>query len=434
MIQAVVLDAKVIPFPGKKTATRKDGLNKNREGSVRSINGKLYVDFIYLGERVREKAGLDDTKENTKLIRQQLDKIIMAIKAGTFSFAEVFPQSNKRDYFRSKESEVYGRNKTPVEVNVNDYVWQWYNRLRDSGRVSQRTLYGYKTYINLYLIPFFDKMSFGDLNMITFEKFNVWAKKQHYKGKAISNETVNKIFVPLKMICMSATNEFRWVDYSPFFGFKKLPAEGDAYEKIMPFSIDEQKILIGKMPDHWKPYFQFAFCSGLRQGEQIGLKLDDIDWEKQIVHIQRAITKDENGKTMEGPTKNKHSRRSIKMTPVMYNALKAQQVIHEKIKSGYFFSTPEGNLIHPPNLRKRIWIPALNSAELQYREMKQTRHTFATIALSCGENPLWIAKIMGHRDTNMIIKVYSKYVENASDSKDGTMINLAYQDAMGKKE
>jgi integrase len=91
-------------------------------------------------------------------------------------------------------------------------------------------------------------------------------------------------------------------------------------------------------------------------------------------------------------------------------------------------------MVHPPNLRKRIWIPALEAAKLQFREMKQTRHTFATIALSYGESPLWVAKVMGHRDTNMIIKVYGKYVEGASGSKDGTLINAAYQCAMGKKE
>ncbi len=65
-----------------------------------------------------------------------------------------------------------------------------------------------------------------------------------------------------------------------------------------------RELLIENMPDHWKPYFQFAFCSGLRQGEQCGLKIDDIDWEKQIIHVRRAITKDEEGKKMEGPTKN----------------------------------------------------------------------------------------------------------------------------------
>jgi len=433
MSESSVIEANVILLPNKKKKPRKIGLNKNHKGSVRSINCKLYVDFMYLDERVREKSGLDDTKENLRLVRQQLDRIIVAIEAGTFRFAEVFPQSLKKEHFKDREGEVYGLKKTPGDVNFGEYVWEWYGRLRDSGRVSQRTLFGYKSYINLYLIPFFGKKAFAELDINAFEKFIIWTKGRCLKDKPISNETINKIFVPLKMICTNATNEFRWVGYNPFFSFKRLP-QGDAYEKIMPFTIDEQKILIEVMPDHWKPYFLFAFCSGLRQGEQIGLKPDDIDLEKQVVHIRRAITRDEDGKKIEGLTKNKYSRRSIKMTAVMHRALTAQKAIYEKFKGEYFFCSPEGNMVHPPNLRRRVWVPALEKAKLQFREMKQTRHTFATIALSCGENPLWIAKIMGHRDTNMIIKIYSKYVEDAFGSKDGTMINSAYQCAMSKEE
>jgi len=66
--------------------------------------------------------------------------------------------------------------------------------------------------------------------------------------------------------------------------------------------------------------------------------------------------------------------------------------------------------------------------------MKQTRHTFATIVLGCGENPLWIAKVMGHRDSNMIIMVYSKYVENVG-SEDGLNLDAIYHGTkISKKE
>jgi integrase len=62
--------------------------------------------------------------------------------------------------------------------------------------------------------------------------------------------------------------------------------------------------------------------------------------------------------------------------------------------------------------------------------MKQTRHSFATNALGCGENPLWIARVMGHRDTDMIIKVYSKYIEDANGFQDGNNLNSSYQEAL----
>ena len=55
MAKSLSSNKKIIIFPQNKTgdaASRKTGLNQNREGSARKINGKVYVDFMYLGERV----------------------------------------------------------------------------------------------------------------------------------------------------------------------------------------------------------------------------------------------------------------------------------------------------------------------------------------------------------------------------------------------
>jgi integrase len=398
---------------------RKAGLNKNREGSVRRINGRAYVDFIYMAERVREPSGLDWDEKNAKIVREQLDKIIVSIKAGTFRFGKVFPHSKKKEYFQEKEARVQGLKKTPDQVFLKNYISTWHELLKGSGRISQRTLFGYKAYLDLYLTPFFGDMTFADLNPGTFEKFISWAKKQRYRKDEIKNETINKIFVPLKIICKRAAIEYGWgSSYNPFFGFKKLP-EGDPYESIFPFKVEEQKTLIKEIPDHWKPYFKFAFCSGLRQGEQDGLKPEDIDWEKRLLHVRRAITLNEDGKVMEGNTKNRYSRRIIKLTPTMYHVLEEQKEIYAQFKGKYFFCSTNGGMVHPSNLRRNAWRPALEKAGLKIREMKQTRHSFATVALSCGENPLWIAKVMGHRNTEMIIKVYGKYIENAAGTEDG---------------
>ena len=134
-----------------------------------------------------------------------------------------------------------------------------------------------------------------------------------------------------------------------------------------------------------------------------------------------------------GRTKNKYSRRKIKLLPVMRNALEEQKKIHDNIKGDFFFSSPTGAMIDTSHLRKRVWSPALKHAGLDYREMKQTRHSFATNALSCGENPLWIARVMGHRDTDMIIRVYGKYIENFSGTQDGNSLNDFYKGNIRKK-
>lgn len=432
-----VSQAKVVKFPQKKRraeSPRKAGLNRNREGSVRKINGKVYVDFMYLGERVRESSELCWNEKNAKLVREQLDRIVVGIRSGTFRFAEVFPQSKNGDLFSAKEREIYRLKETPEQVACKGFFADWYKLLKDSGRVTGRTLFGYKGYLQLYLLPFFGEMTFSDLNEATFHKFTAWAKQQQYRGKSISHATVNKCFTVLKMICRSAAVELRWgSNYNPFFGFKKL-SEDDPYEDIFPFSLQEQEKIIAHLPDHWKPYFRFAFCSGLRPGEQISLQPEDIEWQSKLLHVRRAMTRDEEGKKIMGRTKNRYSRRTIKLIPVMIDALEAQKVIYERFRGEYFFCTTTGARIDLDHLRNRVWGRGLRQAGLQHREMKQTRHTFATIALGCGESPLWIARTMGHRNTEMIIRVYGKYMERFRGLEDGSLLNGVLRVGTGSEE
>ena len=103
----------------------------------------------------------------------------------------------------------------------------------------------------------------------------------------------------------------------------------DTYEKIFPFTPEEQILIITLLPDHWIPYFEFAFTSGVRQGEQRAIKIENIDWENRAILIKHAITLDENGKIIEGPCKNQHSRRSIKLSPKMFTALNKQKKIYK---------------------------------------------------------------------------------------------------------
>ena len=311
--------AKVIPLPLKpkrSERSRKSGLNVNKEGSVRRINGKVYVDFIYLGERVRECSGLVWNDKNARSTRDQLDKIIVAIKTGTFKFSEVFPNSKHRELFdKKKEKEVFNLNATPDEVTFGDYARRWYDLKKEAGRVTGRTLKEYKSYLNHYLVPFFGDRPLADLNAHLFEEFVAWARKLKLKGNSVSHKSIKKYLVPMRMICEAAAIEYQWRDFNPFFGFKQLKSTGenaDGHNKneVFPFSVDEISRLRRVLPDHWKPYFDFAFSAGLRPGEQIAVKPEDIDWSGGFCSVRRAITLDENGKRVLGGTKNEYSRRT----------------------------------------------------------------------------------------------------------------------------
>ena len=265
-----------------------------------------------------------------------MDKIIIAIRDGSFCFASVFPNSKKTDYFSDQEHFLLGKNIDPEHLLLKDYAWEWHRTHKESGRVTERTLLSYKEQIRLHLIPYFENYSFKELNAARLDDFVTWARKQKYKQKTASNKSINKYLVPMRMICTHAAIKFDWgAIYNPFFEFKKLREESNS-SKTTPFSVEEQSKTIMTLPDQWKPYFQFAFCSGIRQGEQLALKIKNIDWSKNVIHIRRANTLDENGHQIIGKTKNKYSRRTLELFPIMREAL----LIQEKTSKKYWKRPP----------------------------------------------------------------------------------------------
>jgi integrase len=185
------------------------------------------------------------------------------------------------------------------------------------------------------------------------------------------------------------------------------------------------------LPEHWKPFFDFAVSSGLRPGELIALKPQDIDWDTKFLKVERAMTTDIDGHPMEGETKNECSDREFALTPPMLVALEAQKAIHDRLGCEYFFCTPSGTQVDLSNFREDVWIPALKKAGVKVRAFKQARHTFATLAIASSEDLLWIASIMGHANTQMIHRHYAKFVKNATGVVNGTRMTAVFEAANG---
>lgn len=98
------------------------------------------------------------------------------------------------------------------------------------------------------------------------------------------------------------------------------------------------------------------------------------------------------------------------MAPPVYDALKRQFEVtgHQK----WVFCNSIGNPLEHHNVSKRIWYPMLKLLKLKRRTPYQTRHTAATLMLASGETPEFIANQLGHANTCMLFKVYSRYVPN----------------------
>jgi len=82
-------------------------------------------------------------------------------------------------------------------------------------------------------------------------------------------------------------------------------------------------------------------------------------------------------------------------------------------------------------MREVIWKPALEKAGIEYRPMMQTRHTFATISLSEGENIGWVQHMLGHSSLQMIFTKYYAWMPKETRN-DGSAMMRAYESVKDK--
>jgi integrase len=122
-------------------------------------------------------------------------------------------------------------------------------------------------------------------------------------------------------------------------------------------------------------------------------------------------------------TKTDGSQRDIQMSQPVFDALQEQFKATGKA-SEYVFCNLAGTPLDNKNFTDRVWYPLLRHLGLTLRRPYQMRHTAATLWLASGEAPEWIARQLGHTNTEMLFKVYSRYVPNLTRQDGSAMERL----------
>jgi integrase len=185
---------------------------------------------------------------------------------------------------------------------------------------------------------------------------------------------------------------------------------------VQPFSLEEVEKIRTTIRADFRNYATVRFFTGMRTGEINGLKWKYVDFEKDLILVRETFSA---GETEEN-AKTETSLREIPMLPMVKQALQ-QQWENRSPDSEYVFCSREGHPIDAHNFANRIWYPLLRFLGIEKRRPYQTRHTTATLMLASGENPEWIAKLMGHTNTQMLFTVYSRFVPNLT-RQDGLAI------------
>lgn len=164
-----------------------------------------------------------------------------------------------------------------------------------------------------------------------------------------------------------------------------------------PFSLDEVELLLKNSTGSLNTYLYIAFFTGMRLGEIFALTWGDIDFEKKEISVT---------KTLDFITKKIGSPK----TASSYRVIDLLEVLEKKL---YSLRKDSSLPVIDFNVNKirTSYKTLLKSLNLKYRVLYNTRHTFASIMLSRGEEPMWVGcKMLGHKNLNETFKSYAKYL------------------------
>ena len=385
--------------------------------SVRNHLGTLFFDFRYRGVRCREYTKLPDIAANRKRMQKVLDQIEQAIVTGTFQYVDFFPGSALVEKFADKGASQAVSRALPMEAKrapgtplFRTYIEDWYTLSLPSWRKSHAATV--RSTIDCHLTPHLGGITLGEITK--FDILQLRAEIAKRKGRCgnetLSAKTINRVLQLLNQALADAGEQYGFTN--PAERIKRLKQRRI---DVRPFSLAEARMIINTVREDYRPYMIVRFFTGMRTAELHGLQWKYVDFERRQILVRETFVR---GNIED--TKTDGSQREITMSEPVYEALLAQR--QRTGDQSFVFCTTSGSPLDNDNFTNRVWYPLLRHLGLDARRPYQTRHTCATLWLSAGENPEWVARQLGHCDTTMLFKTYSRYVPNLTRT-DGSAFN-----------
>jgi len=184
--------------------------------------------------------------------------------------------------------------------------------------------------------------------------------------------------------------------------------------EMRTLSAEEARALLRAVEgDRLAALYAVALATGAREGELLGLKWDDVDWNAGAIRIQRTLLR--TGYELAEP-KTASSRRSIPPGAAALDSLRRHRKIQaeERIRAGtswddqgLIFTTAIGTPLDAGALLRRTHYPLLKRAGLPRVNFHALRHTAATLLLAAGTHPRVVAERLGHTTPSVTLSVYS---------------------------
>jgi integrase len=351
----------------------------------------------------REPLHVDANRESKAEASRLAAKLQLEMDAGTFDYAAWFPQSPRLQKFGLRPKEL------PTLGGFAEQTWLPLKTL-----AVRRSTYAYYADVYTSLVAR-SEIAQRRLDALTIEDIDHWRlwidERRASTGEKLSVRRRNMAREVLCQILGLAQQYYSIADLSSSLKvFRHIETVGDSEEadyggEIRPYSEEEVERIIEAAEDWERSLVTVYFFTGLRRGELIGLTWSNVFLERDYLIVAQTVGR--YGKTK---PKTSGSRRKVQFGARVREELLAQRRRVE-FSSIYVFPNQSGKPLNAQWLGQLVWPRVLERAEVEYRPIGQTRHTYAALMLQRGGPLAWLQRQMGHTTLQMLIRHYWRYIQ-----------------------
>lgn len=262
-----------------------------------------------------------------------------------------------------------------------------------------------ESYMTSLVLPHFGRFP---LSAVTVESVEAWVSNMLDGGKAPA--TIRKAFQLASGVLSSAVRARR-IPRNPADGVSLPPLERSEQRFL---TVDEIHDLADTIDSKYRLMVLLGGYAGLRFGELAALKVSSLGVGLRTVTVTETLT-DVRGQVTIGPPKTRAGVRTVSLPGFLVGELE-QHLAAMDPADGLLFPSPAGGPIRPSNWRRRVWAPAVNAAGFGWCTPHSLRHSQVALLIEAGEQPLTIAKRLGHTSVRTVLDVYGHLFPGADEA------------------
>jgi integrase len=293
----------------------------------------------------------------------------------------------------------------PSKVTLGEYLKEWLKQIEHD--LARQTWEDYSRTVTKHIIPDLGNKKLGTLKPSAIQSY--YTKKRVYlSGTSLQKHhaILHKALGDAVKLQILARNPVDAVQRPKGDNKKQNVLEPEEVTKLL----DTADGTIYYMP------ILLAACCGLRQGEALALRWEDVDLEAGTVLIQHSLEHTSKGLRLKG-TKSGKPRRN-KLSELAWSELQrhkemqaiAKAMSPDYVDSGFVCTFEHGEMISPRYLGA-TWKRVRDRADIRRVRFHDLRHTYATMLIESGEHLRVVMELLGHSSMSMTYDLYSHVTE-----------------------